>query len=66
MFIYEITENERQQIMSAMEWAMWAIKENLAADYLTPETHQSISDEKQDLIRLWDRINKMQPTDSSF
>lgn len=66
MLIYEITETERQQIMQALEWAMWGIKENLAADYLTPETRQSIEDEKQDLVRLWDRINQMQPTDSSF
>lgn len=80
MFIYEITENERREILNALELAMWALdvsmqtakdeaEENLrqfgkpgaAADVI-----ENLVAEKSACGYLWDRINQMQPTDSSF
>lgn len=69
MFIYEITETERQQIMQALEWAEWAFEVAMqTAKDEGAEAHvvDNIATEKADCGRLWDRINQIRPTDSSF
>lgn len=65
MFIYEITETERQQIMQALEWAEWAFEVAMqTAKDEGAEAHvvDNIATEKADCGRLWDRINQMQPS----
>ena len=80
MFYYEIDEYQRRDILQALEWAEWALgaamqtakdeaEENLrqfgkpgaAADVI-----ENLVAEKSACGYLWDRINQMQPTDSSF
>lgn len=55
MFIYEITEYDRQQIMHMLEWAEWAINEHIHRGEV------DMSAEKRDMARLWDHIATMRP-----
>lgn len=69
MFIYEITETERQQIMQALEWAEWALEVSMQTakdEDAEPHVIDNLAVEKADCGRLWDLLNQRFPTDSSF
>jgi len=56
MFIYEITEYDRSQIMSMLQWAEWAIHEHIHRGEV------DMSDEKREFSELWDHFATMEPS----
>lgn len=56
MFIYEITEYDRSQIMSMLQWAEWAIHEHIHRGEV------DMSDEKREWAELWDHFATMEPS----
>lgn len=65
MLIYEINAMEREEIMEALEWAMFGIH-NAISDEENPGVTISLRDEHEKVSRLWDRLNQRHPIDSSF
>ena len=57
MFIYEITDYDRDQIMRMLQWAEWAL-----AEHVRRGVDVDFSDEKRDLSELWDHIATMEPS----
>lgn len=61
---YEITENDRRQIMEALEWAAWALGVSMqTAKGEGAEAHviDNLAAEKSACGHLWDVLNQMKP-----
>lgn len=63
MLKYEITAFQRSEIMDAMEWAMWAIREHIEREQRSlvgdAEVVATLMDEANRFGHLWDAINSL-------
>jgi hypothetical protein len=77
MLTYTITEVERQDLMEALEWAMYAINRAIADEYeyvedrgldvgsgVSADVLEHLNAEKSTTGYLWDAINRLQPANN--